>query len=116
MPRSPAARRVRPRSASFCSRSGVLMVIGKGDPLALLNGGVNGGDVLVFLGAASFVVYTFGARRFGGLSSLRYTALTATGGTVTVLAVTEVATLAGWLTAPSMGDVTAIWSTTPTSS
>jgi drug/metabolite transporter (DMT)-like permease len=89
--------------------AGVLMVIGKGDPMAVLDGGVNAGDLLVFLGAASFVVYTFGARRFTDLSSLRYTAMTATGGTITVLAVTQAATLAGWLTAPSTGDVAAIW-------
>lgn len=89
--------------------AGVLLVIGRGDPAAVLNGGINGGDLLVFLGAASFVVYTFGARRFTGFSSLRYTALTATGGTLTVLAVTEGATLAGALTAPGGGDVAAIW-------
>jgi drug/metabolite transporter (DMT)-like permease len=88
---------------------GVLLVIGHGDPTAVVNGGVNGGDLLVLLGTASFVVYTLGARRFSGHSSLRYTALSATGGTMTVLAVTELATLAGWLDAPSGGDVGAIW-------
>jgi len=106
-----ARRAPRPATLGFVllALAGVLMVIGKGDPLAVLNGGVNGGDLLVFLGAASFVVYTFGARRFAGMSSLRYTTLTATGGTITVLVVTQFATLAGWLTAPSGGDVSAIW-------
>ena len=61
------------------------------------------------LGTASFVVYTLGARRFADYSSLRYTALSATGGTITVLLVTEVATIAGLLTAPSAADVGAIW-------
>jgi drug/metabolite transporter (DMT)-like permease len=90
--------------------AGVLLVIGKGDPAAVLSdGGLNGGDVLVFLGAASFVAYTFGARRFRGFSSLRYTSLTAAGGTITVIAVTEVATLAGALETPGGGDVAAIW-------
>jgi drug/metabolite transporter (DMT)-like permease len=89
--------------------AGVMLVIGHGDPVAVVNGGVNGGDLLVLLGTASFVVYTFGARRFSGYSSLRYTALSATGGTITVLAVTEIATLAGWLGAPGAGDVAAIW-------
>lgn len=88
---------------------GVLLVIGHGDPSAVINGGVNGGDLLVLFGTASFVVYTLGARRFTGFSSLRYTALSASGGTITVLAVTEIATLAGWLDAPSPGDVAAIW-------
>jgi drug/metabolite transporter (DMT)-like permease len=89
--------------------AGVLMVIGHGDPAAVVNGGVNGGDLLVLLGTASFVVYTLGARRFTDYSALRYTALSATGGTITVLLATEIGTLAGWLTAPSAGDVGAIW-------
>jgi drug/metabolite transporter (DMT)-like permease len=89
--------------------AGVLLVIGHGDPAAVVNGGINGGDLLVLAGTASFVAYTLGARRFTGFSSLRYTALSASGGTITVLVVTQVATLAGWLTAPSGGDVAAIW-------
>jgi drug/metabolite transporter (DMT)-like permease len=89
--------------------AGVLLVIGHGDPTAVIHGGVNGGDLLVLLGTASFVVYTLGARRFTSYSSLRYTALSATGGTITVLAVTEIATFAGWLGAPSGSDVAAIW-------
>jgi drug/metabolite transporter (DMT)-like permease len=88
---------------------GVLMVIGHGDPAAVVNGGINGGDLLVLLGTASFVVYTLGARRFADYSALRYTALSASGGTITVLLVTEIGTLAGWLSAPSIGDVGAIW-------
>jgi drug/metabolite transporter (DMT)-like permease len=89
--------------------AGVLMVIGHGDPSAVFNGGVNGGDLLVLLGTASFVVYTLGARRFADFSALRYTALSAPLGTITILAVTEVATLAGWYSAPSAADVAAIW-------
>jgi drug/metabolite transporter (DMT)-like permease len=106
-----ARRAPRPVTLGFVllALAGVLMVIGHGDPLALLNGGVNAGDVLVLLGTASFVVYTFGARRFGGFSSLRYTALSATGGTITVVVVTEAAALIGLLETPSTGDVAAIW-------
>jgi drug/metabolite transporter (DMT)-like permease len=89
--------------------AGVLLVIGHGDPAAVVNGGVNGGDLMVLLGTASFVVYTLGARRFTDYSALRYTALSATGGTITVLVVTELATLAGWYGAPSVADVGAIW-------
>jgi drug/metabolite transporter (DMT)-like permease len=88
---------------------GVLMVIGRGDPAAVFNGGINGGDLLVLAGTASFVVYTLGARRFTGYSALRYTALSASLGTITVLVVTELATLAGWYAAPSLADVGAIW-------
>jgi drug/metabolite transporter (DMT)-like permease len=106
-----ARRAPRPATLGFVllALAGVLMVIGRGNPLAVMDGGVNGGDLLVLMGAASFVAYTFGARRFAGYSSLRYTALTAAGGTLTVLAVTEGATLAGALHAPSGADVAAIW-------
>ena len=89
--------------------AGLLLVIGHGDPLTVFEGGVNGGDLLVFLGTVSFVGYTLGARRFSDWSALRYTALSAPLGTITVLAVTEIATLAGWYGAPSAGDVAAIW-------
>ena len=88
---------------------GVLMVIGHGDPAAIFSGGINSGDVFVFLGTVSFVVYTLGARRFTDYSSLRYTALTASLGTITVLTVTEISTLAGWYPAPTLADVAAIW-------
>jgi drug/metabolite transporter (DMT)-like permease len=106
-----ARRAPRPVTLGFVllALTGVLLVIGRGDPFALLNGGVNGGDVLVLLGTATFVVYTFGARRFAGYSSLRYTALSATGGTITVVVVTEAAVLLGLLGTPSGGDVAAIW-------
>lgn len=106
-----ARRAPRPVTLGFVlmALTGVLLVIGHGDPTALLHGGVNGGDVLVLIGTASFVVYTFGARRFAGYTSLRYTALSATGGTITVVAVTAAAAAAGWLTPPTAGDVAAIW-------
>jgi drug/metabolite transporter (DMT)-like permease len=106
-----ASRAPRPAMLGFVALAlaGVLLVIGRGDPAAIFTGGLNVGDVLVFLGAVGFVVYTFGARRFTGYSSLRYTSLTATAGTLTVIAVTEAATLAGALEAPTAGDVGAIW-------
>jgi drug/metabolite transporter (DMT)-like permease len=106
-----ARRAPRPVTLGFVllALAGVLLVIGHGDPLALFNGGVNGGDVLVLLGTMSFVVYTFGARRFVGFSSLRYTALSATGGTITVVLVTAAAATIGLLDTPSGGDVTTIW-------
>jgi drug/metabolite transporter (DMT)-like permease len=58
----------------------------------------------------SFVVYTLGARRFPGFSPLRYTALSAAGGTATILAVTEIVTLAGAEHSPTLGDLRAdLW-------
>lgn len=106
-----ARRAPRPVTLAFVllALAGVLLVIGHGDPAAVLHGGINGGDLLVLAGTVSFVVYTFGARRFTSYTSLRYTALSATGGTLTVLAVTGFAAAAGWLTPPTAGDVAEIW-------
>jgi drug/metabolite transporter (DMT)-like permease len=88
---------------------GAAMVISGGDPVHLAEGGLSGGDALIFLGAASFVGYALGARRFADFSPLRYTALSAAGGTVTILAVTEGLTFAGAEHAPSLADVGAVW-------
>ena len=106
-----ARRAPRPVTLAFVllALAGVLLVIGQGDPAAVLHGGINGGDLLVLAGTVSFVVYTFGARRFSGYTSLRYTALSATGGTLTVIAVTAFASAAGWLTRPTAADVADIW-------
>ena len=89
--------------------AGLLLVIGHGDPMTVFHGGINGGDLLVLIGTISFVGYTLGARRFSDWSALRYTALSAPLGTITIVAVTGIATLAGWYAAPSIGDIGAIW-------
>lgn len=86
---------------------GVVLVVTHGDP-ARLRGGL--GDLLVLLGVVSWVVYTMGAADFGGWSPLRYTALSAPLGTVTILVATAVADLAGWQTLPGAGDV---WAALP---
>jgi drug/metabolite transporter (DMT)-like permease len=54
-----------------------------------------------------FVIHTLGAREFPGWSPLRFTALSATLGSVTVVAITELVTIAGWESTPSGHDVTA---------
>lgn len=87
--------------------TGVMLVVTGGDP-SHLHGGV--GDVLVFLGVVSWVVYTTGAAGFAGWSPLRYTAITAPLGTLTIVAATGVADAAGWQTLPSGGDV---WAALP---
>jgi drug/metabolite transporter (DMT)-like permease len=91
---------------------GVVLVITHGDPSALIHGDGRAGDLLVLGGVASFVAYTMGARRFTGFSPLRYTALSATGGTLTILAVTALLTLTGTYPMPSVGDFGAVWSQT----
>src|SRR3954451_24308104 len=86
---------------------GVALVISRGHLSNLGHG--SGGDLLILVGAAGWVVYTLGARRFPGFSPLRYTALSALGGTFTIFAATAVITLAGGEHMPSAGDVGAVW-------
>lgn len=89
--------------------AGAALVISGGDPATLVTGGVTPGDGLILLGVSSFVAYALGARRFADFSPLRYTALSAVGGTVTIIALTEVLTLAGDERTPSLADVGAVW-------
>ncbi|WP_053227521.1 DMT family transporter [Solirubrobacter soli] len=88
---------------------GVMLVITHGDPSAL---GGSAGDLLVLAGVASFVAYTTGARRFADFSPLRYTALSATGGTLTILAVTAILTLTGTYPMPSAANWGDAWTQT----
>jgi drug/metabolite transporter (DMT)-like permease len=101
----------RPAIVGFAALAlaGAALVVSGGDPAALAAGGLNGGDLLFLGGVSSFVVYTLGARRFTDFSPLRYTALSAAGGTATILAVTEATTLAGVERVPSFADVGAVW-------
>jgi drug/metabolite transporter (DMT)-like permease len=87
---------------------GVLLVIGKGDPLSVFQGALGWGDLLVLAGVASFVAYTVGARSLPGFSPLRYTALTAGFGWVAVALVTALADATGATTLPSAGAVDSI--------
>jgi drug/metabolite transporter (DMT)-like permease len=97
--------RVKPTRTTFgamlVALFGVMLVITHGDPSQL---GGSAGDLLVLGGVASFVAYTTGARRFGDFSPLRYTALSAVGGTLTILAVTVLLTLTGTYPLPSAAD------------
>jgi drug/metabolite transporter (DMT)-like permease len=89
---------------------GVFLVVTHGDPASIADGSVGWGDALVLGGVVSFVVYTLGAAGFPELSPLRYTALTAALGWLTVAAATLAVTLSGWKPLPSAGDV---WAVTP---
>jgi drug/metabolite transporter (DMT)-like permease len=97
--------RVKPTRTTFgamlVALFGVMLVITHGDPSQL---GGSAGDLLVLGGVASFVAYTTGARRFSDFSPLRYTALSAVGGTLTILAVTVLLTLTGTYPLPSAAD------------
>jgi drug/metabolite transporter (DMT)-like permease len=108
-----AITRVPPRPAivgfAFLAVFGAALVVSGGDLAGLVTGGLQAGDVLFFLGVSSFAAYTLGARRFPDFSPLRYTALSAAGGTATIIAVTEIVTLAGAEHNPSLADLGAVW-------
>ena len=87
---------------------GVFMVITKGDLVHTFAAGALLGDALIFMGAMSWVVYTVGAVSFPGWSALRFTTLTALPGTAGILAVTGIATAAGYVSVPAASTVASI--------
>lgn len=103
---------IRPRPAVvgfiLLALVGVAMVLGKGDPLAVA-ANANIGDLLVFGGVIGWALYSIGAADHSDISPLRYTALTAAAGLLTILAITAVSDAAGWTTVPSIGDIGAEW-------
>jgi drug/metabolite transporter (DMT)-like permease len=103
----------RPRSAQLgltaLAFAGVALVISHGDPGRL--GGANGlWELLVLAGVLGWTTYTLAAaRRFPEFSPLRYTALTASLGTVSVVGITAIVTLAGGIDTPSPADYGGVW-------
>jgi len=89
---------------------GVFFVVTHGDPASVARGSVGWGDALVLAGVVSFVFYTLAAADFRDFSPLRYTALTAGLGWLTVAGATLAVTLVGWSQQPSAADV---WAVTP---
>ena len=91
---------------------GVLLVVTKGDPMAaiadLLRGGALLGDVLVFLAAISWVIYTLGVTYFSGWSTLRVTTLTCLPGLAGLLIANIVAVATGWASVPSLQAIGAV--------
>jgi drug/metabolite transporter (DMT)-like permease len=80
---------------------GVVLVITKGHFAGLFGGGTGWGDVLMFFGAVSWVIYTLGAADFPSWSPLRYTALTCVLALPTIFGVTLAATVSGHVVVPS---------------
>jgi len=95
--------------ATAVALAGVVLVISRGDLSSLGQGGVGFGSLLVLAGVTGFVLYTLGAADYADWSPLRYTTLSAVLGTMSIFAITEAATLAGWVSAPSAGDVADVW-------
>lgn len=87
---------------------GVFLVITKGDPVHAFSGGTFAGDVLIFLGAMSWIVYTIGAVSFPGWSALRFTTLTSLPGTAGIVLITGVAALGGYVSSPSAATLAAV--------
>jgi drug/metabolite transporter (DMT)-like permease len=106
--------RIRPARATFVllgvALVGVALVVSAGHPASIVHGAVGWGDALVLAGVFSFVLYSLGAAEFPSLSPLRYTALTAALGWVTIAAATAVALAAGLVPMPSADE---LWSVTP---
>jgi len=100
---------VRPARTTFVllgvALLGVALVVSGGHPASILNGAVGWGDVLVLAGVFSFVLYGLGAAEFPTLSPLRYTALTAALGWLTIAAATAVAIGSGLVDMPSAGQL-----------
>ena len=63
---------------------GVALVVSAGHPSSIIHGAIGWGELLVLTGVFSFVLYGLGAAEFPDLSPLRYTALTAGLGWLTI--------------------------------
>jgi drug/metabolite transporter (DMT)-like permease len=87
-----------------------VLVISGGHPSSIVDGSIGWGDALVLGGVLSFTIYGLGAARTPELSPLRYTALTAALGWVSIAVATVVATAAGLVARPSAAD---LWSVSP---
>lgn len=88
--------------------AGVFLVVTKGEPARIFEGGAILGDALVFLGAVSWVTYTLAAGRFAGWSPLRLTVLTCIPGAVGLFVANGIAIAAGIATLPSAAAVASI--------
>ena len=106
--------RIRPSRATFAflgvALLGVALVVSQGHPARIFEGAIGWGEGLVLAGVFSFVLYSLGAAEFRQLSPLRYTALTAGLGWLTIAAATAVAVATGLSAWPSGGE---LWSITP---
>ncbi len=84
---------------------GVLLVVTKGDPAHVFEGGSLVGDLLVFLGAVSWVTYTMAGHHFAGWSPLRMTVLTCIPGTIGLVAINAFTIAMGYSELPTFDQV-----------
>ena len=84
---------------------GVLLVVTKGDLTQVFEGGSLVGDLLVFLGAVSWVTYTMAGNHFSGWSPLRMTVLTCIPGTIGLVAINAFTIGMGYSALPTLEQV-----------
>ncbi|MGO3489808.1 MAG: DMT family transporter [Leuconostoc carnosum] len=88
---------------------GVFMVVTKGDLSVLYKGDHTiFALVLILLGALCWVIYTTGGGDFKQWSILRYSTLTSIYGVLSVIVILFIATLMGWLSVPSFGQISGV--------
>jgi drug/metabolite transporter (DMT)-like permease len=87
---------------------GVILVVTKGRFAGLFAGGTGVGDVLMLLGAVSWVVYTLGAADFPSWSPLRYTGLTCLFSIPAIFGIAAVASASGYVATPTLHDVESV--------
>lgn len=87
---------------------GVVLVITKGHFTGLFDSGTGWGDLLMFFGAVSWVIYTLGAAEFSSWSPLRYTALTSVLAMPTIFGITLAATASGYVAVPTGAAVASV--------
>jgi drug/metabolite transporter (DMT)-like permease len=87
---------------------GVVLVVTKGRFTGLFAGGTGLGDLLMLLGAVSWVVYTLGAADFPAWSPLRYTALTCLLSLPAIFGIAAVASATGYVSIPTLRDVESV--------
>ena len=103
------ARGLRPRPFTVgciaVAIGGVLLVVTKGNLSRVFEGGSLIGDLLVFLGAVSWVVYTMAGHHFAGWSPLRMTVLTCIPGTIGLIAINAFTIGMGYSVLPTFDQV-----------
>lgn len=87
---------------------GVLLVVTKGDVTTLFGGQLIP-NISILAGAVCWVIYTIGAKSFPEFSVLRYTALSAGFGAISILCLTEMGVSLNMLVRPSIKTLSSAW-------
>ena len=87
---------------------GVLTVVTKGELAHVFEGGSLVGNLLVFLGAVSWVIYTMAGHHFSGWSPLRMTVLTCIPGTLGLIAINAFTIGMGYSAMPTLEAVLSV--------